>query len=60
MFKYNNKNYYITILYKDFELLITSQELAAMEMIYLIPKEQSFDEAAKIMEGLTTLRTQLV
>ena len=60
MFKYNNKDYYISILHKDFELLISSPELAAMEMLSLIPKEQSFDEAAKIMEGLTTLRPQLL
>ena len=31
-----------------------------MEMLSLVPKGQSFDEAAKIMEGLTTLRPQLV
>lgn len=41
-------------------LKISSPELAAMEMVYLIPKEQSFDEANKIMEGLTTLRPNLL
>jgi len=41
-------------------LKISSPELAAMEMLYLIPKEQSFDEANKIMEGLTTLRPNLL
>jgi len=40
--------------------MISSPELAAMEMLYLIPNEQSFDEALKITEGLTTLRPQLV
>ncbi len=34
--------------------------MAAMEMLSLVPKGQSFDEAAKIMEGLTTLRPKLV
>lgn len=48
---YNTGNFYIKI---------SSPELAAMEMLYLIPNEQSFDEALKIMEGLTTLRPQLV
>ena len=40
--------------------MISTPELATMEMLYLIPNEQSFDEAMKIMEGLTTLRPQLV
>ena len=48
---YNAGNFYITI---------STPELAAMEMLYLIPKEQSFDEAEKIIEELTTLRPQLV
>jgi len=39
---------------------ISSPEMAAMEMLHLVPKVQSFDEAAKIMEGLTTLRPKLV
>lgn len=60
MFNYNNINYYTSILHKNFGLTISSPELAAMEMLSLIPKGQSFDEAAKIMEGLTTLRPQLV
>jgi hypothetical protein len=29
-------------------------------MLHLVPKRQSFDEAVKIMEGLTTLRPKLV
>ena len=31
-----------------------------MEMLYLAPKEQSFDEAYEIIDGLTTLRPKLV
>ena len=31
-----------------------------MEMLYLIPNEQSFDEALKITEGSTTLRSQFI
>lgn len=60
MFDYSNKDYFVRITYKEFELLLSSPELAAMEMLSLVPKEQSFDEATKIMEGLTTLRPQLV
>ena len=60
MFDYSNKEYFSSISYKEFELLLSSPELAAMEMLSLVPKGQSFDEAAKIMEGLTTLRPQLV
>ena len=44
----------------NFKIKISSPELAVMEMVYLIPKEQSFDEANKIMEGLTTLRPSLL
>ena len=43
-----------------FDIIISTPELATMEMLYLVPNEQSFDEALKIMEGLTTLRPQLV
>ena len=60
MIDYSNINYYSSILYKDLKLLISSPELAAMEMLSLIPKGQSFDESLRITEGLTTLRSQLV
>jgi len=45
---------------KNVKVKISSPELAAMEMLHLVPKVQSFDEAAKIMEGLTTLRPKMV
>ena len=45
---------------KNVKIKISSPEMAAMEMLHLVPKDQSFDEAAKIMEGLTTLRPGLV
>lgn len=60
MVDYSNFNYYSSIQYGDLKLLISSPELAAMEMLYLVPTAQSFDEAAKIIEGLTTLRPQIV
>lgn len=31
-----------------------------MEVLYLVPKEQSFDEALLLMDGLTLLRPRLV
>ncbi len=60
MFDYANEDYYAVTQHKDFRLKISSPELAAMEMLSLIPKGQTFDEAMKITEGLTTLRSQLV
>jgi len=60
VFKYRNTKYYTSVKYNEFNLLISAPELAAMEMLSLIPKGQSFDEALKITEGLTTLRSQLV
>jgi hypothetical protein len=44
----------------DFAIRISSPERAAMEMLYLVPVEQSFDEAEHIMEALLTLRPALV
>jgi hypothetical protein len=46
--------------HKDFEIKISSPERAALEMLYLVPKNQGFDEASHIMENLTTLRPELV
>ncbi|MCZ7603153.1 MAG: type IV toxin-antitoxin system AbiEi family antitoxin domain-containing protein [Melioribacteraceae bacterium] len=34
--------------------------LPIMEMLYLVPQRESFDEAYLIMEGLSTLRPKLV
>lgn len=48
--------------FSDFELdgiplKISSPELAILEMLHLVPKYNSFDEAFLIMEGLTALRS---
>jgi len=43
-----------------FSLTISAPERAALEMCYLIPKFQGFDEAEKIMNGLRALRPKLV
>ena len=44
----------------DFSIKISSPERAIMEVLYLVPQLQSFEESALLMEGLTTLRPQLV
>ena len=60
VFDYMKEDYITLFNTGNFYIGISSTELAAMEMLYLIPREQSFDEAIKIMEGLVTLRPQLV
>jgi group I intron endonuclease len=59
VFDYNNQSYFSSHNTGSYEILISSPELAAMEMLYLVPLEQSFDEAIKIMDGLTTLRSKI-
>ena len=59
VFDYNNQSYFLNHNTGSYEIIISSPELAAMEMLYLVPIEQSFDEAIKIMEGLTTLRSKI-
>jgi hypothetical protein len=46
--------------YKDIDITISTPERAALEMLHLIPEEQGFDEAFKIIESLTTLRPNLI
>lgn len=41
-------------------LTVSTPERAAMEMLYLVPKTQGFDEADKIMNGLLSLRSDIV
>jgi hypothetical protein len=43
-----------------FTIRISSPERAVMEMLYHVPAKQGFDEAARIMESLLTLRPVLV
>ena len=42
------------------ELNTVSLERAAFEMMYLVPKQQSYEEAVQIMASLTTLRPRVV
>lgn len=60
LFDYSTPELFSTFEMNNIKLNISSPELAVMEMLNLIPKGQSFDEAMKIMEGLTTLRPAFV
>ncbi len=41
-------------------ITLSAPERAIMEVLYLVPAKESFEEAALLMEGLTTLRPRLV
>ena len=43
-----------------YAITVSAPERAIMEVLYLVPGRESFDEASQIMEGLTTLRPHLV
>ncbi len=43
-----------------YAITVSAPERAMMEMLYLVPAEESFEEASLLMEGLTTLRPRLV
>ncbi len=60
LFNYSKSEYYALVRLSNIDVKVSSPEMATMEMLNLVPKAQSFDEALKIMEGLTTLRPQLV
>lgn len=51
---------FIEMKYRDFSIRISSAERAVLEMLHLVPVYQGFDEAMKIIEGLMTLRPQLM
>jgi len=44
----------------DYSIRISSLERAMFEVCYEVPERESFDEAGQLMEGLTTLRPNLV
>jgi len=46
--------------HREFFVTISCAERAALEMCHLVPGQQGFDEAEKIMENLVTLRPGLV
>lgn len=43
-----------------FQIQVSAPERAIMEILHLVPQDESFDESNKLMEGLTTLRPALV
>lgn len=43
-----------------YAITLSAPERAIMEVLYLVPAEESFEEAGLLMEGLTTLRPRLV
>ncbi|MBN1282885.1 MAG: type IV toxin-antitoxin system AbiEi family antitoxin [Proteobacteria bacterium] len=44
----------------SYAISISAPERAIMEVLYLVPQRQSFEEAGLLMEGMTTLRPKLV
>ena len=43
-----------------YAVTVSAAERAIMEVLYLVPAEETFEEAGLLMEGLTTLRPRLV
>lgn len=43
-----------------FSIKVSAPERAIMEMLHFVPKEETYEEAKLLMEGLTTLRPQLL
>lgn len=60
LFDYKGLPAYSVYETKGIEIKISSAELAMLEMLYMVPKHNSFDEAYLIMEGLASLRSRLV
>lgn len=44
----------------SYSVSASTPERAIMEVLYLVPKEESYEEARLLMEGLTTLRPRVV
>ena len=49
-----------TVPVDEVELEVATLERAALEMMYLVPKRQSYEEAFQVMESLTSLRPKAV
>lgn len=43
-----------------YSINVSAPERAIMEILYLVPREESYEEARLLMEGLTTLRPRVV
>jgi hypothetical protein len=44
----------------DYEIIVSSVERAILEILYLIPSQQTLEQAKYLMEGLMTLRPALI
>jgi hypothetical protein len=44
----------------NYSITLSSPERAIMEVLHLVPQKESYEEALLLMEGMTTLRPQLV
>lgn len=45
---------------RDLTLRVSGRERAMLELLYLVPEKEAFDEAKLLMEGLTTLRPSVL
>lgn len=59
-FQYDNLKVFSTIDLNNIPIMISSAELAILEMLFLVPVVHSFNEANLIMEILTSLRVEMV
>ncbi len=46
--------------FNQYSIQLATPERAMLELLYLVPKQESFEEALLFMEGLSTLRPKLV
>ena len=60
IFKYSGLAAYTSTNISNVKIEVSSPELAVLEMLFLVPKVHSFEEADLIMESLTTLRGELL
>jgi len=60
LFSNNLSNTLVDFRHREFSIRLSCPERAAMELCYLVPQLQGFDEAGKIMENLTTLRPEIL
>ncbi|MBL1215607.1 MAG: hypothetical protein HND52_19730 [Ignavibacteriae bacterium] len=60
LFNYKSNSLTSTVSVNNLKVKVSINELAAMEMLFLVPKVQSFEEAYLVMENLTSLRPKYV
>ncbi len=60
LFQNDNKTGLIEYVENQISIIISSPERAMLEMLYLVPKYHTTNESILIMEGLTTLRSDIL